>query len=80
MLNLLGAIIIGFLVGLLAKIIMRIRAGFIVTTLMGIGGSLVATYLGQYLNFYAVGQAAGFIGSTVGAILIIAIYKFIRES
>jgi uncharacterized membrane protein YeaQ/YmgE (transglycosylase-associated protein family) len=74
------AIIIGFIVGLLAKFLMpgRDPGGFIVTTLLGIVGALVATFLGQALGLYAAGQSAGFIGSVIGAIVVLAIYHMVR--
>ena len=52
--------------------------GIIMTTLLGIGGSLAATYLGQMLGFYRVGQAAGFVGATIGAIIILVIYGMLK--
>ena len=74
------AIIIGFIVGLIAKFLMpgRDPGGFIVTTLLGIVGALVATFLGQALGLYAAGQSAGFIGSVIGAIVVLAIYHMVR--
>ena len=51
--------------------------GFILTTLLGIGGSFVSTYAGQALGFYKAGEAAGFIGAVVGAIIILFIYGLI---
>ena len=74
------AIIIGFIVGLLAKFLMpgRDPGGFIVTTLLGIVGALVATFLGQAMGFYAAGQSAGFIGAVIGAILVLLVYHMIR--
>ena len=74
------AIIIGFLVGLVAKFLMpgRDPGGFIVTTLLGIVGALVATFLGQAMGIYAAGQAAGFIGAVIGAIVVLLVYHMIR--
>jgi uncharacterized membrane protein YeaQ/YmgE (transglycosylase-associated protein family) len=74
------AIIIGFIVGIIAKFLMpgRDPGGFIVTTLLGIVGALVATFLGQALGLYAAGQSAGFIGSVIGAIVVLAIYHMVR--
>ena len=79
MFSFIGAIIIGGLAGAIAKFLMpgRDPGGFIITILLGIGGALVATYLGQALGWYAAGQSAGFIGSIVGAIIILVIYRFI---
>jgi uncharacterized membrane protein YeaQ/YmgE (transglycosylase-associated protein family) len=52
--------------------------GFVVTTLLGIAGALVAKYLGQALGFYAEGQPAGFIASVVGAVLLLWIYRVVK--
>jgi uncharacterized membrane protein YeaQ/YmgE (transglycosylase-associated protein family) len=78
--SLIWAIIIGFLVGLVAKILMpgRDPGGFIVTTLLGIVGALVATFLGQAMGIYAAGQSAGFIGAVIGAIIVLFVYRLIR--
>ena len=74
------AIIIGFIVGLVAKFLMpgRDPGGFIVTTLLGIVGALVATFLGQAMGIYAAGQSAGFIGAVIGAIVVLLVYHLIR--
>lgn len=79
MLAFIWAIIIGAIVGAIAKFIMpgRDPGGFIITVLLGIGGSLVATFLGEEVGWYQPGQSAGFIGSIVGAIIILAIYRMI---
>jgi uncharacterized membrane protein YeaQ/YmgE (transglycosylase-associated protein family) len=72
-------IIIGFLAGVVAKFIMpggNEPSGFIMTTILGIVGSFVASYLGQALGWYKAGEGAGFIGSVVGAIVLLAIYGF----
>ena len=74
--HLLWVIIIGFVAGLIAKLLTsdRTPAGFIVTTVLGIVGSLVATWLGQAIGWYGPGEGAGFIGAIVGAVIILAIY------
>jgi uncharacterized membrane protein YeaQ/YmgE (transglycosylase-associated protein family) len=54
--------------------------GFIVPTLLGIGGSVLATYLGQFAGIYQAGESAGFIGAAVGAIIILALYRYFRKS
>lgn len=74
-------IIIGFLAGVVAKLLMpgKDPGGFIITALLGIGGAVVASYLGRFLGFYAEGEAAGFIASVVGAIIILAIYRMIKK-
>ena len=78
--SIIWAIVIGFLVGLVAKFLMpgRDPGGFIVTALLGIVGALVATFLGQALGLYAAGQAAGFIASVIGAMIVLFIYHMIR--
>lgn len=77
--SIIWAIIIGFLVGLVAKFLMpgRDGGGFIVTTLLGIVGALVATFLGQAMGLYAAGQSAGFIGAVIGAVVVLFIYNLI---
>lgn len=75
--GLIWTIIIGFLAGLVAKWIMPGKnepSGFILTTLLGIVGAMVATYLGQAIGWYQAGQGAGFIGAVVGALILLAIY------
>jgi Predicted membrane protein len=72
-----GAIIIGLLAGIVAKLLMpgRDPGGFIITILLGIGGALLATWLGQAVGWYGADQSAGFIGAVVGAVIILAIYR-----
>jgi uncharacterized membrane protein YeaQ/YmgE (transglycosylase-associated protein family) len=76
------AIVMGLIVGVIAKLIMpgRDPGGIIVTCLLGICGSVVATWLGQRLGWYAPGQGAGFIGGIVGAIILLAVYRLILRS
>lgn len=75
----LWTIVIGFLAGLIARFLMpgRDAAGFIITTLLGIVGSLVATFLGRAMGLYHEGEAAGFIGAVVGAVVVLAIYRMV---
>ena len=75
-----GAIVIGLLAGIVAKLIMpgKDPGGFIVTTLLGIVGALVATFLGQAMGIYAAGQSAGFIGAVIGAIVVLLVYHMVR--
>lgn len=74
-------ILIGFVAGLVARAIKPgdDSAGFIVTTLIGIGGALAATYLGQAMGWYTAGQPAGFIASVVGAIVLLFLYGLIKK-
>ncbi len=78
--SIIWAIIIGFIVGLVAKFLMpgRDPGGFIVTTLLGIVGALVATFLGQAMGIYGAGQSAGFIGAVIGAIVVLFVYHMVR--
>ena len=81
MFGLLTAIIIGFIVGVIAKLIMpgKENMGFIVTTLLGIAGSIAATYAGQAVGWYEAGQGAGWISSIVGAFLLLWIYQKFKK-
>ena len=75
--------IIGLVVGALAKLIMpgKDPGGIIVTMLLGIAGSFLATFLGRIAGLYQEGQAAGFIMSLIGAIVLLAVYRLlIRRS
>jgi uncharacterized membrane protein YeaQ/YmgE (transglycosylase-associated protein family) len=81
MFGLLITIIIGFVVGVIAKFIMpgKENMGFILTTLLGIAGSVAATYLGQAVGWYEAGQSTGWIGSIVGAFLLLWIFQKFRS-
>ena len=74
--GLLWTIVIGFLVGLIARAVMPGRQimGVILTTLLGIGGSLLAGYAGQLLGYYKLGDPVGFVASVVGALVILFIW------
>ena len=65
--------IVGFIVGLVARAILpgTQKLGIILTALLGIAGSFIAGYVGQALGWYSAGQGAGFIGSVIGAILLL---------
>jgi uncharacterized membrane protein YeaQ/YmgE (transglycosylase-associated protein family) len=80
--TLIWIILIGFVVGLLAKMLTpgRDPSGFFITAVIGIAGSLLATFGGQALGLYSAGQPAGFIGSLVGAIILLAIYHLVRRN
>ena len=78
--SIIWTIIIGFLAGIVAKFISpgpNEPSGFILTTVLGIVGAFVATWLGQQIGWYQPGQAAGFIGAVVGAIIVLAIWGMI---
>ncbi|MBR0831328.1 GlsB/YeaQ/YmgE family stress response membrane protein [Bradyrhizobium manausense] len=77
----LWTIIVGFVVGVIAKFIMpgdkSEPKGFILTAVLGIVGAFVATYLGQSVGWYTAGESAGFIASIVGAIILLFVYGLI---
>lgn len=72
-------ILFGLVVGVVAKLLMpgRDPGGFIVTILLGIAGAFVGGFIGRALGFYGPGDAAGFIMATLGAILILIIYRVV---
>ena len=75
-------IVIGFLAGIIAKFIMpgpNEPRGFIMTTLLGIVGAVVANFLGQALGWYRIGEGAGLIGATVGAIIVLFVWGAIAQ-
>ena len=77
--SIIGTILIGFIVGLLAKLVMpgKDPGGFFITAAIGIVGSLIATYGGKALGIYGGEETAGFIGAFVGAIILLIIYRLI---
>ncbi len=80
--SIIWTIIIGFVAGLVAKFISpgpNEPSGFILTTILGIVGAFVATWLGQQLGWYQPGQSAGFIGAVVGAIIVLAIWGLVSS-
>jgi uncharacterized membrane protein YeaQ/YmgE (transglycosylase-associated protein family) len=74
-------ILVGFIVGLIARAIMpgEQKIGLIMTTVLGVVGSVVAGYLGQAIGLYQAGQGAGFIGSIVGAIVLLFGYGLLTR-
>jgi uncharacterized membrane protein YeaQ/YmgE (transglycosylase-associated protein family) len=75
-------IIIGFVAGIIAKFIMpgsNEPSGFILTTILGIVGAFVATFLGQAIGWYSAGEGAGLIGAVVGAIIVLAVYGMVAS-
>ncbi|BBT19476.1 GlsB/YeaQ/YmgE family stress response membrane protein [Metapseudomonas otitidis] len=79
--GLIGTLFIGLVVGLVARFLKPgdDSMGWIWTILLGIGGSIAATYGGQALGIYRAGQGAGFIGAVVGAIVLLMIYSAIKK-
>lgn len=77
--HIIGTIIIGFIVGVIAKVLMpgKDPGGFIVTTLLGIAGAVVAYYIGRAVGWYRPDESAGFIASVVGAIILLALYRLL---
>ena len=79
--SILWTIIIGFIVGVIAKFIMpgdkSEPKGFILTAILGIVGAFVATYLGQSVGWYQAGESTGFFGGVVGAVVILFVYGLI---
>jgi uncharacterized membrane protein YeaQ/YmgE (transglycosylase-associated protein family) len=79
--HLLWTILIGFVIGLLARALKpgRDAVGFIATTVIGIGGALLATYVGQQAGWYAQGDRAGFLASIGGAVVLLIVYELGRR-
>ena len=80
--SILWTIIIGFVAGVIAKFIMpgpNEPTGFILTTILGIVGAFVATFLGQALGWYRPGEGAGLIGAVVGAIVVLLVYGMVAN-
>jgi uncharacterized membrane protein YeaQ/YmgE (transglycosylase-associated protein family) len=75
-------IVIGFVAGVIAKFIMPGRnepSGFVLTTILGIVGAFVASYLGRAMGWYAPGEGAGLIGAVIGAIVVLAIWAAVAK-
>jgi len=81
MLDLIWIILIGAVVGALAKFVMpgADPGRFFVTALLGMAGALVATFVGRFIGLYGPGQGAGFLASIVGAILVLLIYRSVKK-
>jgi uncharacterized membrane protein YeaQ/YmgE (transglycosylase-associated protein family) len=80
MLSILGTIVVGFIVGLLARALKpgNDKLGIIMTTLLGIAGAFLARYAGMALGWYKEGEPAGWIASIVGAIILLVIFSLVR--
>jgi uncharacterized membrane protein YeaQ/YmgE (transglycosylase-associated protein family) len=71
-------IVIGFIAGIVARLISPVSnkpSGFILTTVLGIAGAFLATFIGQTIGWYRLDQGAGFIGATVGALIVLFIWN-----
>ncbi len=78
--EILWTIVIGFIVGVIAKFITpgsNEPKGFILTTVLGIAGAFLATYAGRYMGWYAAGETAGFIGALVGAVILCVLWAIV---
>ena len=77
--EILTMLIIGLLVGIVAKFLLPgdDPGGFIVTTLLGIAGALVAGYIGRAAGWYALGEPASFVASVIGAIVLLLLYRLL---
>ena len=76
--NIIWIIIIGFIAGIIARVLSpgaNNPSGFILTTLLGIAGAFVATFIGQTIGWYRLDQGAGLIGATVGALVVLFIWN-----
>jgi uncharacterized membrane protein YeaQ/YmgE (transglycosylase-associated protein family) len=79
--SIIGTIFIGLIVGLIARFIKpgNDSMGWIMTILLGVGGSIAASYGGQALGIYQAGEAAGFIGAVIGAVVLLVIYGMVKK-
>lgn len=77
--SIIWTILIGFVVGIVAKFLMpgRDPGGFIITVLIGIAGSFIASYLGRAMGWYQLGESAGFIAAVLGSIILLFVYRLI---
>ncbi len=77
--EILYTIIIGLVVGVIAKLLMpgKDPGGFIITTLIGIAGAMLAKFIGQAMGWYTAGESAGFIAAVVGAIILLILYRML---
>ncbi|ABM35954.1 MULTISPECIES: GlsB/YeaQ/YmgE family stress response membrane protein [Polaromonas] len=77
--SIIWTIIIGLIVGIVAKFLMpgRDPGGFVITAIIGIVGSVIATYLGRALGMYRPGESAGFIAAVIGAIILLFLYRMV---
>ena len=81
MMNVLGTLLVGLIVGFLARALKPGdgKLGWIMTALLGVAGSFLATYIGVAMKWYQQGEAAGWIASIIGSIVLLVIYGFVRR-
>ncbi len=81
MFSLIGTIIVGFIVGLIARALKpgNDKLGIVMTSILGIAGSFGASWLGQQMGWYGPGAAAGWIASVVGAVVLLLIYSMVKS-
>lgn len=81
MFSILGTLLVGLIVGLIARAVKPgdDKLGWIMTALLGVAGAFVATYVGVGMGWYAEGTPAGWIASVVGAILLLVLYGLVRR-
>ena len=80
--GILWTIVIGFLAGVLAKFVMpgsNEPSGFVLTTILGIVGAMIATFLGHALGWYSPGEGAGLLGAVVGAIVVLFVWALVAK-
>jgi uncharacterized membrane protein YeaQ/YmgE (transglycosylase-associated protein family) len=77
--SIIGTLLIGLIAGFVARLLMpgRDAAGFIVTMLLGVAGAFVATWIGHAVGWYRPGEAAGFVGAVIGALLILFAHRMV---
>lgn len=76
-------IVIGFLAGVVAKLVTpgdNHPRGFIITTILGVLGAVVATWVGQEIGWYGEGEAAGFLGAIVGSVVVLSVWGAVRRA
>jgi uncharacterized membrane protein YeaQ/YmgE (transglycosylase-associated protein family) len=81
MMHFIWTVLIGFLAGMIAKAVTPGNgpSGFILTSVLGIAGSIAATYLGEFLGWYQSGHVAGFFASVVGAVILLLVYHLVTR-
>lgn len=79
--SMIWAVLIGFVVGIIAKFLTpgKDPSGFFITAAIGIAGSLIATFLGRSLGWNATGETAGFLGALVGSIILLLLYRLLKR-